>query len=47
MDYSSFAIAYCPKNADLTVYHCISVEDDEMYIEQQRIKIEEMEKGGN
>lgn len=45
MVYSSFTIAYCPKDADLTVYHCISVEDDEKYMEEQRIKIEEMEKG--
>lgn len=47
LDYSSFVIAYCPKDADLTVYHCVSAEDDEKYMEEQRIKVIEMEKGGN
>jgi hypothetical protein len=35
MDYSSFTIAYCPANADLDTYHCISSEDDERIMEEQ------------
>ena len=34
-DYSSFAIAYCPKDADLSIYHCISVEEDKVLLEKQ------------
>ena len=33
--YASFEIAYCPKDADLSVYHCVSVEDDAILIEKQ------------
>jgi hypothetical protein len=34
-DYYSFEIAYCPKDTDLSVYHCISVEDDAILLEKQ------------
>ena len=34
-DYSSFGIAYCPKDADLSIYHCISEEDDKVLLEKQ------------
>ena len=34
-DYSSFGIAYCPKDADLSIYHCISDEDDKALLEKQ------------
>ena len=34
-DYSSFEIAYCPKDADLSIYHCISVEKDKTLLEKQ------------
>ena len=40
-DYSSFGIAYCPKDADLSVYHCISDEDDKALLDKQ---YEEMNK---
>lgn len=47
LDYSSSVIMYTPMNYDTSYIYEVSIEDDEMYIEQQRIKIEEMEKGGN
>lgn len=34
-DYDSFEIAYCPKDADLSIYHCISVDDDKALLEKQ------------
>ena len=34
-DYYSFGIAYCPKDADLSIYHCISVEDDKALLEKR------------
>ena len=34
-DYASFEIAYCPKDADLSRYHCISAEDDKVLLEKQ------------
>ena len=34
-DYDSFEIAYCPKDADLSIYHCISDEDDKALLEKQ------------
>ena len=34
-DYASFEIAYCPKDADLSIYHCISAEDDKALLEKQ------------
>ena len=34
-DYASFKIAYCPKDADLSIYHCISVEGDKTLLEKQ------------
>lgn len=43
LDYSSFAIAYCPKNTDLSVYHCITIEEDERLMEEQANKVKEME----
>ena len=33
--YASFEIAYCPKDADLDIYHCVSVEDDVLLIKQR------------
>lgn len=45
-DYAAFEIAYCPKDADLDIYHCVSVEDDLLLIEQRAkaIKKEEEER---
>ena len=43
-DYSSFGIAYCPKDADLSIYHCISVDDDKALLEK---RYEEMNKKGS
>lgn len=42
-DYYSFEIAYCPKDAELNIYHCVSNEDDLLLIEQrdEAIKKEE------
>ena len=40
-DYASFKIAYCPKDADLSIYHCISSKDDKALLEKQ---YEEMNK---
>ena len=34
-DYASFEIAYCPKDADTSIYHCISDEDDNALLEKQ------------
>ena len=34
-DYSSFGIAYCPKDADLSIYHCISADDDKALLEKR------------
>jgi isochorismate hydrolase len=34
-DYYSFEIAYCPKDADLNIYSCVSNEDDLLLIEQR------------
>lgn len=55
MDYSSFEVAYCPQNTDFSIYHCISIEDDERYMkehikknnEAMKQKLKEMKKGGN
>ena len=33
--YASFEIAYCPKDADFSIYHCVSVEDDAILLEKQ------------
>lgn len=43
-DYSSFAIAYCPTNADTSIYHCISIEEDEKMMELQKELIENNER---
>lgn len=40
MDYSSFTVAYCPKNTDTSIYHCITEEEDRKYLEEQLLKIE-------
>ena len=34
-DYYSFEIAYCPKDADLSIYHCISAEEDKALLDKQ------------
>ena len=34
-DYASFGIAYCPKDADLSIYHCISADEDKALLEKQ------------
>ena len=34
-DYDSFEIAYCPKDADLSIYYCISVDDDKALLEKK------------
>lgn len=35
ISYSSFKIAYCPKDADLDVYHTFTVEQDVEYTKQR------------
>ena len=40
-NYSSFESAYCPKDADLSIYHCISDDDDKALLEK---RYEEMNK---
>ena len=55
LDYSSFEVAYCPQNADFSIYHCVSIEDDERYMkehiekknEAMKQKLKEIKKGGN
>lgn len=44
MDYGSFAVAYCPENADLSAYHCVTVEEDGRLKELQMNKINEEER---
>ena len=39
-DYNSFEIAYCPKDADLSIYHCVTVEEDAILLERQQEAIE-------
>lgn len=33
--YGSFSIAYCPKDADLEVFHCVTEEEDAKYLALQ------------
>jgi hypothetical protein len=40
MEYSSFTVAYCPKDADTSIYYCISDEDDERLMQEQLIEME-------
>jgi hypothetical protein len=35
MEYTSFSVAYCPIDADTSIYHCVSMEDDEKYMAEQ------------
>jgi hypothetical protein len=39
LNYSSFSVAYCPVDADTSIYHCISAEEDEKYLAEQLEKI--------
>lgn len=41
--YTSFSVAYCPYNTDTSIYHCVSVEDDERYMAELEAKLKEME----
>lgn len=34
LDYNSFKIAYCPKDADLEIYHTFTAEQDVEYTKQ-------------
>jgi hypothetical protein len=43
-EYASFEIAYCPKDGDLSIYHCISVEDDTILLEKQEEAFKKEEK---
>jgi hypothetical protein len=43
-EYTSFEIAYCPKDADLSIYHCVSTEDDAILLEKQLEEIMKEEK---
>ena len=43
MTYTSFSIAYCPGDTDTSIYHCVSVEDDERYMAELDAKLKEME----
>lgn len=40
MEYSSFTVAYCPKDADTSIYYCISDEEDERLMQEQLIEME-------
>lgn len=42
--YSAFTIAYCPKNADLDRYRCITSEEDAKYRKQLEDLLEEERK---
>lgn len=42
--YSAFTIAYCPKNADLDIYRCITDEEDVKYTKQLEDFLEEERK---
>lgn len=42
--YSAFTIAYCPKNADLDRYRCITAEEDAKYRKQLEDLLEEERK---
>ena len=42
--YSAFTIAYCPKDADLTIYRCITSEEDAKYRKQLEDRLEEERK---
>ena len=43
MTYSSFTVAYCPQNADLNIYHCVSIEEDERLLAEQELMIKKHE----
>lgn len=43
LDYTSFSVAYCPADTDTSIYHCVTIEEDERYIAEQIAKIESME----
>lgn len=42
-EYSAFKTAYCPQDADLTLYHCVSDEEDAKYREEQLKALKEEE----
>lgn len=42
-DYASFEIAYCPKDTDFSIYHCVTAEEDAKYLEEQLKAIKEEE----
>lgn len=42
-DYASFKIAYCPKDTDFSIYHCVTAEEDAKYLEMQLKAIKEEE----
>ena len=35
LEYGTFTIAYCPKDANLDAFHCITEEDDAKYLALQ------------
>ena len=35
MNYTSFSIAYCPVDTDTSIYHCVTIEEDEKYMAEQ------------
>lgn len=43
MEYSSFTVAYCPANTDISIYHCITDEENERLLNEQMIEIEKRE----
>ena len=48
LEYGSFTIAYCPKDADLDVFHCVTEAEDARLLELQKEAIEkEIEKENN
>ena len=48
LEYGSFSIAYCPKDADLNTFRCVTDEEDARLLELQKEAIEkEIEKENN
>ena len=43
LEYTSFSKAYCPVNTDTSIYHCVTIEEDERYMAELDAKLKEME----
>ena len=42
LKYTSFSVAYCPADIDTSIYHCVTIEEDERYTAEQTAGIESM-----